>query len=321
MVVAAGWKPGWSTDYCATLLAKMYNSRTVVNMSNIEMVYTDDPKKNPKATPIERTTWNYFRRLVGSEWKPGMNVPWDPIAAKEADEIGLSVIILKGNNIRNLEKLLIGKRFKGTVISPFRLDASFYNKQYYEDGIGYKGYTTSILGRLAVNIANLYRALTIRIFLNPKSVLDVGCATGLLVRYLRMLGVDAKGVDVSKYAISRADKKTRKYLKQADILDLPYDDRSFDLVVTFNILEHIETDRLKEAIDECCRVSRKFCLHKIFTIENSWVRMFHGSDLSHISVFNKNWWEKLFKDNKYNIAKKYFLNLGEKMETIYLLLK
>jgi len=146
IIVASGWKPGWSTDYCAVMSAKLYGARTVVNLSNVDMVYTEDPKKNPDAMPIERTTWGYFRTLVGDKWKPGMNVPWDPIAAKIAEKLGLTVIILKGNDIRNVDRLLSGKRFKGTVVSPFRLDASFYDKEYFEEGIGYKGYTTSYLG-------------------------------------------------------------------------------------------------------------------------------------------------------------------------------
>src|SRR3990167_4643045 len=53
IVVAAGWKPGWSTDYDAILLCEDYGSRTVINLSNIDMAYTDDPRTNPNATPIK----------------------------------------------------------------------------------------------------------------------------------------------------------------------------------------------------------------------------------------------------------------------------
>lgn len=321
VVIGSGWIPGWSADYCAVLLAKLYGSRTLVKMGNIDMVYTDDPRKNSKATPIERTTWGYFRKLAGDEWRPGLNIPIDPVAAKEAEEIGLTVIVLKGTDFRNSGRLLSGKRFKGTVISPFRLDASFYDKQYFEEGIGYKGYTTSLFGRAKANIVNIYRALIIKLFLNPKSVLDVGCATGLLVRYLRLLGVDAWGVEISKYALSRARKLERKYLKLGDVLDIPHEDNKFELVVTFNVLEHIESENLKSAIDECCRVAKTYCLHKVFTTENWWIRTFHGKDLSHVSVFNKVWWQNFFKENKYKLAKRFFPTLGEKMETIFLLKK
>jgi uridylate kinase len=321
VIIGSGWEPGWSADYCAVLLAKMYNSRTLIKMGNIDMVYTKDPRKHSDAVPIERTTWSYFRKLAGDKWTPGLNIPIDPVAAKEAQKIGLTVIILKGTDFKNTNRLLSGKSFRGTVISPFRLDASFYDKEYFEEGIGYKGYTTSLFGRFSANLANLYRAAIIRLFLNPKTVLDVGCATGLLVKYLRLFGIKAKGVEISKYALSRADRKVRKYLKFGDVLKIPYKDREFDLVATFNVLEHIESESLAEAIAECNRVSSKYSLHKVFTTENWWTRAFHGKDLSHVSVFNKKWWEKLFSENKFRLSKRFFLSLGEKMETYFLLEK
>ena len=53
ILVAAGWKPGFSTDNDAVLLAEKLGAKTVVNLSNIEKVYTDDPRKNPDAKPID----------------------------------------------------------------------------------------------------------------------------------------------------------------------------------------------------------------------------------------------------------------------------
>jgi len=319
VIVAAGWKPGWSTDYCAVLLAKMYRAKVLMNLSNVEMVYTADPRLDKNARPIERTTWKYFRRLVGSKWSPGMNVPWDPIAAKKAEELGLTVIVLRGTNIPNMEKLLTGKKFLGTVISPFSLDASFYNREYFEEGVGYRGYSTKFVGKLKVNLANLYRAIMIKLFLRPNSVLDVGCATGHLVHYLRLLGVDAKGIEISKYALSRAHPRIKKHLTYGNILDLPYKDRSFDVVVTFNVISHIEEENLAQAMKECCRVSSKYCLHKVYTIENWWMRKFHGHDLSHVSVFSRTWWKNFFKQNNLNLLDKFFPSLSSKMETLFIL--
>ena len=62
ILVAAGWKPGFSTDNDAVLLAERFNADTVVNLSNIEKVYTDDPLKNPDAKPIDSISWAEFRR-------------------------------------------------------------------------------------------------------------------------------------------------------------------------------------------------------------------------------------------------------------------
>ncbi len=116
ILVAAGWKPGFSTDNDAVLLAEKYSADTVVNLSNIEKVYTDDPRKNPDAKPLDTISWADFRRMVGDEWVPGKNCPFDPIASKKASEIGLTVICAGGKNIPNIRAILDGKDYIGTTI-------------------------------------------------------------------------------------------------------------------------------------------------------------------------------------------------------------
>lgn len=116
VVVASGWKPGWSTDFCAAMVCEDYNVGTIVNLSNIEMVYDRDPRTHHDAKPIKQISWSEFRKLVGDTWDPGMNVPFDPIASKKAQELGLKVIILKGDNFENLENYFRGEKFVGTVI-------------------------------------------------------------------------------------------------------------------------------------------------------------------------------------------------------------
>ncbi len=116
ILVAAGWKPGFSTDNDAVLLAERFNADTVVNLSNIEKVYTDDPRKNPDAKPIDEISWVDFRKIVGDEWVPGKNCPFDPIASKKAQEMGLRVICAGGRNIENLLAILEGKDYVGTTI-------------------------------------------------------------------------------------------------------------------------------------------------------------------------------------------------------------
>lgn len=116
VVVAAGWKPGWSTDYDAVLLCEDYNVKTIINMSNIDQAYDKDPKKFPDAKPIDHISWENFRAIVGDVWDPGMNTPFDPVAAKKAQELGVTVVILNGKNFENLGKYFRGEQFVGTVI-------------------------------------------------------------------------------------------------------------------------------------------------------------------------------------------------------------
>jgi uridylate kinase len=116
VLVASGWKPGFSSDYDAVLLAERFQADAVINLSNIEQVYTDDPKKNPNAKPIDKITWDEFRAIVGDEWTPGKNVPFDPVASRHAAKIGLKVICAAGRDLPNLRKILAGEDFKGTTI-------------------------------------------------------------------------------------------------------------------------------------------------------------------------------------------------------------
>ena len=116
ILVAAGWKPGFSTDTDAVYLARRFGGKTVVNLSNIKKVYTDDPRKNPDAKPIDAISWKDFRVMVGYEWNPGLNAPFDPIASGIADECGMTVIAADGRDIENTKAILEGRPFEGTII-------------------------------------------------------------------------------------------------------------------------------------------------------------------------------------------------------------
>lgn len=117
ILIAAGWKPGWSTDYDAVKLAELYGAKTVVNLSNIEYVYDKDPKKFKDAKKIEKISWKDFRKIVGDKWMPGANLPFDPVASKEAERAKLQVVVMKGEKLAELSEFLVNKKVNGTIIS------------------------------------------------------------------------------------------------------------------------------------------------------------------------------------------------------------
>ena len=117
VIVGAGWKPGWSTDYCAVMAAKKLGAKKLVNLSNIDYVYTADPRKDPSATKIEKTSWGEFRKLLPKDWDPGLSSPFDPVAAKEAEAMKLEVAVINGAKLEELENYMDGKPFVGTVIA------------------------------------------------------------------------------------------------------------------------------------------------------------------------------------------------------------
>ena len=116
VLAAAGWKPGFSSDYDTVLLAEKFGAEMIINLSNIKQVYTDDPRKNPDARPLDSISWKDFRAMVGDEWTPGKNVPFDPVASRHAAKINLKVICAAGRDLPNLRCILEGKPFIGTRI-------------------------------------------------------------------------------------------------------------------------------------------------------------------------------------------------------------
>ena len=116
VLIASGWKPGWSTDYDAVRLAHNFNVKTLINISDVPYIYDKEPKNNHDARPIKDISWKNFRKMVGDKWDPGLNVPFGPIAAKEAEKLKIKVIII-GTDLENLKNLLEGEEFNGTIIN------------------------------------------------------------------------------------------------------------------------------------------------------------------------------------------------------------
>jgi uridylate kinase len=117
LLFAAGGKPGSSTDYGAVLMAKNQGATRLVNLSNIDYIYTADPKKNPHAKKIEKISWAEFRNIIPDHWDPGLSSPFDPVAAKEAEALGLEVAIMNGAKLDEFSHYLDGSPFVGTIIS------------------------------------------------------------------------------------------------------------------------------------------------------------------------------------------------------------
>ncbi len=116
VVIAAGWKPGWSTDYCSVMLAKNMGIKKIINLTNIDYVYDKDPKKYPSAKAIKEISWKDFRKIMPNKWMPGLSVPFDPRASKMAEILKIKVVMVNGKNLERFEQFLNDKPFIGTVI-------------------------------------------------------------------------------------------------------------------------------------------------------------------------------------------------------------
>lgn len=117
VVIASGYRPGSSTDLRAVQIAEKTGATKVINLSNIDYVYTADPRTNPDAEKIETISWPDFRAMIPNDWDPGLSSPFDPIAAKVAQRDGIEVAIINGNKLGEVMKYLDGKEFIGTKIA------------------------------------------------------------------------------------------------------------------------------------------------------------------------------------------------------------
>ncbi len=116
LIIAAGYRPGASTDLRAVQIAQRRKAHTLVNLSNIDYVYTADPRKDPTATPIKEIGWADFRKMIPAEWDPGLSSPFDPVAARTAEAYVLEVAIINGVKLDELKKYLENEPFTGTLI-------------------------------------------------------------------------------------------------------------------------------------------------------------------------------------------------------------
>jgi uridylate kinase len=118
VVVAAGYRPGSSTDLRAVQIAERVQAHKVINLSNTDYIYTDNPHTNPEAVAITDMTWEELRGTIPQEWDPGMSVPFDPVAAREAEQLKLEIAQINGDKLEELRKYLNNEPFIGTRIHP-----------------------------------------------------------------------------------------------------------------------------------------------------------------------------------------------------------
>jgi SAM-dependent methyltransferase len=98
-------------------------------------------------------------------------------------------------------------------------------------------------------------------------ILDVGCGKAFLLYDFTQVvpGVQVAGIDISRYAIEHAKEEVRPFLREGNAAALPYEDRSFDLVISINTLHNLYCFDLYSALKEIERVGRE---HKYICVES-----------------------------------------------------
>lgn len=98
-------------------------------------------------------------------------------------------------------------------------------------------------------------------------ILDIGCGKGFLLHdfTLAVPGVEVFGLDVSEYAIANAKEEVRERLTLGNATDLPWEDGSFDLVISINTMHNLYNYELDRALREMQRVGRA---HRYLCVES-----------------------------------------------------
>ncbi len=134
------------------------------------------------------------------------------------------------------------------------------------------------------------------------SLLDVGCAKGfLLYDFTRLIpGIKVHGVDISRYALDEALPEVRPWLKPGDAQALPFQDRSFDLVISINTIHNLAPEDCKQALREIQRVTRKSAFITVDAYRNEEERRrMEMWNLTALTVLHVEEWKALFKEAGY----------------------
>ena len=134
------------------------------------------------------------------------------------------------------------------------------------------------------------------------SLLDVGCAKGFMLNDIAKAieGISLKGIDISEYAIANSIEGMRQNLVVANAKDLPFDNNSFDVVISINTVHNLEKDDLAQALQEIERVSKdkSFITVDAYNSEDEKERMY-AWNLTAKTIMSVDEWVSFFNDVGY----------------------
>ena len=183
-------------------------------------------------------------------------------------------------------------------------DCSLFDKEYFEQGpmTGKSLYTNyRWLPELTLPLCHhIVRYCGIQ---EEDRILDFGCAKGFTVLGLRMLGYEAYGVDVSKYAISQAPKEVNGFVNHIE----PFEDLSgifgaVDWVLCKDILEHLPYEKIDDQLQILAGTTQHLMAMVPLGDGTKYYIEAYENDVTHIIREDLKWWEDKFFKNGFNIT-------------------
>jgi 2-polyprenyl-3-methyl-5-hydroxy-6-metoxy-1,4-benzoquinol methylase len=145
--------------------------------------------------------------------------------------------------------------FEQAVLAQEQVTSEHYDDDYFAADWREGGNRYDLDTRRRVEDRN--PALIKEVF-EPRRVLDVGCGPGFLMLFLAELGVDVEGVDFSPSSRELAPSAVREQILIGDVSEPHVPERSVDLVVCREVLEHLTVLQVRRTVEQLCRASSRF---------------------------------------------------------------
>ncbi len=134
------------------------------------------------------------------------------------------------------------------------------------------------------------------------SVLDVGCGKGFMMHDMAAAipGIKLQGIDVSDYAIANAIEDMRSFIQKGNAKELPFPDKSFDVVISINTIHNLPPEECRQSLREIQRVARKgaFITMDAYRTPEEKTRM-DAWNLTALTYMHVDEWKALFKEVGY----------------------
>jgi uridylate kinase len=115
-IVMGGTIPGQSTDAVGAALALRLNADKFIIATDVNGVYTNDPKIHHEAKKYDIIHIDKLIKLCNKKWQAGLNVIIDKKACKIIKKGNIKTMVLNGKDLKSLENALYDKQFDGTII-------------------------------------------------------------------------------------------------------------------------------------------------------------------------------------------------------------
>ncbi len=129
---------------------------------------------------------------------------------------------------------------------------------------------------------------------HPKSVLDVGCAYGYMVKRLLDKEIHAVGCDISYWCQEQAELVIPDSFKRCPTWELDFSDNYFDLIYCEGVLEHVPEDKIDQTFKEFKRVAQRFYLQISFKEHPGF-----AGEIGHVCAHDVNWWFDKIPDHSW----------------------